>query len=181
MTWTVRSVKHCVQLFALAPRTGLYLGWASVGNPENQSPFQALLQRAVAIADGKKAAAAQAIGITPSRFSKILHATPGSYTLNAQNCFRLAALLGEPPQVVLRIVGKDDLADAIEEYYGLSAPRPAPVDVLADPIVRDIAALLQGERPIPPGALEPVMTRLFQALSADRAVAQTHGRRRVRR
>lgn len=104
-----------------------------MGTTETATPFQALLQRAVDVA-GQKQEAAKAIGITPSRFSRLFHAAPGSYTLNAQNCFRLARLIGEPPQTVLRLVGKTDLADAIEEHYGRSRIRVAaqpPVDPLA--------------------------------------------------
>lgn len=102
---------------------------------ETESQFQRLLQRAVEAA-GQKQDAAKAIGVTPSRFSKLFHQAPGSYTLNVRNCFRLAALLGESPQVVLRAVGKGEIADALDAY----APRPrdvraAPPDPLEEGLV----------------------------------------------
>lgn len=106
--------------------------------------FHALLARAVKEA-GQKQAAAKAIGVTPSRFSKLFHAAPGSYTLGVRNCFRLAALLREPPQVVLRAVGKKDLADALDDYareVSAGRARVATAAPAEDPLVADLRTAL---------------------------------------
>jgi plasmid maintenance system antidote protein VapI len=112
-----------------------------VGEKSTETPLQKLLLRAVEAA-GQKQAAAKALGITPSRFSRLFNAAPGSYSLNVQNCFRLARLIGEPPQAVLRLVGKADLADAIEEYYGRQKPRVVAQTAPPDPLLAELEHLL---------------------------------------
>lgn len=126
------------QFLVLAAKSGDWIGLGGVGT-EAGVQFQALLQRAVDAA-GQKQAAAKAIGITPSRFSKLFHNAPGSYALNVRNCFRLAALLGESPQTVLRAVGKMDIADALDDYAPTASGRPMPA---ADPLVRALTEALQ--------------------------------------
>jgi hypothetical protein len=141
----VGQVKQKRYALALAASSHGWLGSSRVGT-ETESQFQVLLRRAVDVA-GQKQAAAKALGITPSRFSKLFHAAPGSYTLSVRNCFRLAGLLGESPQLVLRAVGKGEIAEALDVY----APPRA--------------------KPIPP---DPLVSALDQALKAgaDRRMAE---------
>ena len=70
-----------------------------------------------------KQAFAKAIGVTPSRFSRVLG---GSYTLNVLNCLRLAKITGESASRVLRLAGKTEIAELIEEQYGRTAPALSP-------------------------------------------------------
>lgn len=70
-----------------------------------------------------KQAFAEAIGITPSRFSRVL---AGTYTLNVLNCLRLAKAAGRSPSVVLRAAGKREIADLIEALYGPGATSVSP-------------------------------------------------------
>lgn len=87
------------------------------------SEFYALLDRAEA-KFGQKQKAAKAIGIKPPRYSRLRHGTD-PYGLNIRNCFRLADAIDEAPQTVLRAVGKGELADVLDEFYGESkAPAP---------------------------------------------------------
>lgn len=62
-----------------------------------------------------KQAFAKALGITPSRYSRVK--AGDAYSLNVVNCLRLARLSGEPAPAVLRAAGKGDVADLIEELY----------------------------------------------------------------
>jgi transcriptional regulator with XRE-family HTH domain len=66
---------------------------------------------------------ARAIGITPGRLSRVLG---GEHSLDVPNCLTLARLMGEAPSRVLRAAGKGEIADAIEELYGPSAPSVSP-------------------------------------------------------
>lgn len=78
------------------------------------SEFPELLERAAAKFPSKQAFA-KALGITPSRFSRLLQ---GQFSLEVVNCLRLAKIAGERPSTVLRAAGKNDVADLIEELYG---------------------------------------------------------------
>jgi plasmid maintenance system antidote protein VapI len=81
------------------------------------SNFQDLLADAATQFSSKQAFAA-AIGITPSRFSRVL---AGIYKLNVRNCLRLAKATGRSPSLILRAAGKSEIADLIEAQYGASA------------------------------------------------------------
>jgi transcriptional regulator with XRE-family HTH domain len=68
-----------------------------------------------------KQAFAKEIGISPSRFSRLLagRERPGD-SLNVLHCLKLAKATGLPPSDVLRTAGKDKIkiADLIESLYG---------------------------------------------------------------
>lgn len=124
--------------FELADRTGVWLGYEVVGNTE----IQALLQRALDKAKGRKQDVAKAIGVTPSRFTKLYSQGRGSEAPNVANCLRLATFLGESADVVLRAAKQGDVADLIPTHYGpMRKPTPAPV--LAHPIVQAVAAIVE--------------------------------------
>jgi transcriptional regulator with XRE-family HTH domain len=86
------------------------------------SDFQDFLEDAAKEFDTKQAFA-KAIGITPSRFSRLL---AGVYKLNVRNCLRLANATGRPASVVLRAAGKGEIADLIESQYGPAAKSVSP-------------------------------------------------------
>jgi hypothetical protein len=92
-----------------------------VGSAEG---FQELLEQA-AKRLGSKQALATAIGITPGRLSRLLG---GEYSMEVINCLRLAKIISRKPDDVLRMAGKDDVADLIVELYGPAPERPAVVD-----------------------------------------------------
>ena len=97
-----------------------------------------------------KQAFAEAIGITPSRFSRVL---AGTYTLNVLNCLRLAHAAGRSPSVVLRAAGKSAIADLIEALYGPSATTTSPNE-------REILDLWQALTPRAREALRLTMSEL---------------------
>lgn len=68
---------------------------------------------------------ARAIGITPSRFSRALR---GDYALNVLNCLRLAKATGESASHVLRLAGKRDIAEMLEDLFGRRAPALSPAE-----------------------------------------------------
>lgn len=78
------------------------------------TPLVDLLTRLVA-EFGSQTALALAIGVSPSRMSRLLG---GTYSLEVLNCLRLADVSGESPSVVLRAAGKGDIADLLERLYG---------------------------------------------------------------
>lgn len=88
------------------------------------SEFRDLLE-AAATKFPSKQAFAKAIGVTPSRFSRVLS---GNYALNVLNCLRLAKLTGDSASRVLRVAGKNEIADLMEELYGRTAPALSPSD-----------------------------------------------------
>jgi transcriptional regulator with XRE-family HTH domain len=72
-----------------------------------------------------KQALAKAIGITPGRLSRVLK---GEHSLDVVNCLRLAKLTGDSPGEVLRVAGKNEVAELIEGFYGRAAPAIHPAD-----------------------------------------------------
>lgn len=64
---------------------------------------------------GKKQDAAKAIGITPSRYSRVYKGN--QYSLNTENCLRLAQLVNEQPGTVLRLAGKLEVANLLDSLY----------------------------------------------------------------
>ena len=64
---------------------------------------------------GTKQAFAQALGITPGRFSRLLR---GNDSMEVVGCLRLAKVSGESADRVLRLAGKGEIADLIAELYG---------------------------------------------------------------
>jgi hypothetical protein len=109
-----------------------------VGN----AAIQALLARALEL-KGQKQQVAHAIGVKPSRFSKLLHQKRGAEAPNVANCFRLATLLGEPPQIVLRAAGQADVADAMDDYaLTVKSGSHRPTAPRQDPLVLGVAEVL---------------------------------------
>jgi hypothetical protein len=67
---------------------------------------------------GSQVALARALGIDPTRISRIMKGA-GDYThLNFENCLRLAAILDEWPSEVLRAAGHTEQAVLVEHLYG---------------------------------------------------------------
>src|SRR5688572_9736369 len=97
----VGQVKHKKLGIALAVSARKSVGYGPVGTPALVGLLELAHQKA-----GLKKAAAVAIGVTPSRFARLLHPAAGTYSLGVGNCFRLAKFIGETPQAVLRAAGK---------------------------------------------------------------------------
>jgi plasmid maintenance system antidote protein VapI len=57
---------------------------------------------------------AAAVGITAGRFSRLLR---GEFSMEVVNCLRLAKVSGESPAKVLRLAGKSEIVDLIDELY----------------------------------------------------------------
>jgi hypothetical protein len=75
--------------------------------------LDALIQK-----EGSAQGLARAIGMSPTA---VLRAAHEQFTLNVENCLRLAAYTGEDPSRVLRLAGKDVMAGLIERLYGPSS------------------------------------------------------------
>jgi transcriptional regulator with XRE-family HTH domain len=105
-----------------------------------------------------KQALARAIGITPGRLSRVLK---GEHSLDVINCLRLAQLTGDAPGDVLRVAGKQDVAELLAALYG-EAPTLSPADrevleawrtlnlyqrELLRALIDDMAVTHHGERP----------------------------------
>lgn len=84
------------------------------GKPPN---FLELLER-LERRYGSKQAVAAAIGITPSRYSRVRRGN--AYGLNTENCLRLAVIGEWDVDQVLRAAGKADVADMLAILYGRS-------------------------------------------------------------
>jgi len=69
---------------------------------------------------GSVSAVAKALGISPSRLSRVGR---GDYSLEVVNCLKLAQLSGEPATEVLRAAGKGDVADLLESQFGKGRPQ----------------------------------------------------------
>jgi plasmid maintenance system antidote protein VapI len=111
------------------------------------STIAVLLKKASDIA-GHDYLAAKAIGIGASRFSKLLHHTPGSGSLSPRACFRLARYIGESPQAVLRAAGKHDLAEDLDQSFGTRNFHPLPAQPPPHPLVRALAAIVARQDPV---------------------------------
>lgn len=117
---------------------------------------------------GEKQAVAKAIGVTPSRYSRLRSGEGGG--MQAENLFRLARLIDRDPSTVLRAGGRHDLATCIEEAYGgalsttatpqtdellglyaLIATDPEGVEALLT-VSRSLARLASPHAPLPPPA-----------------------------
>jgi plasmid maintenance system antidote protein VapI len=60
-------------------------------------------------------ALADQIGMTLSAFSRAVN-VEGTFSI--ENCIRLAQVSGDHPSVVLRLAGKDEMADMLDTLYG---------------------------------------------------------------
>jgi hypothetical protein len=81
--------------------------------------FREILERAAKRFQSKQAFA-RAVGLTPSRFSRVLRGE----SMEVVNCLKVAKLAGEAPSRVLRAAGKGEIADLIEELYRINAEDP---------------------------------------------------------
>jgi hypothetical protein len=79
--------------------------------------FQQYLDRA-ARHMGSQVALARALGIDPTRISRIMKGAGDYAHLNFENCLRLAAILDEWPSEVLRAAGHTEQAALVEQLYG---------------------------------------------------------------
>jgi hypothetical protein len=61
---------------------------------------------------------AAAIGMSLSAFSRAIHEEG---CLSVENCLRLALVSGENPSKILRLVGRDDVAEVTDELFGTEA------------------------------------------------------------
>lgn len=86
-----------------------------------QLDLRDLLQSLITTTYGTQDALAKAIGISPSRISRVLK-NPDS--LAVANCLRLAKVTGLPPDEIFRAAGKSEIAELIHDLYGPAAPRP---------------------------------------------------------
>jgi transcriptional regulator with XRE-family HTH domain len=111
------------------------------------SEFRDLLE-AAAKRFPTKHAFAKALGITPGRLSRILG---GEHSLDVLNCLKLAKLSGQSASYVLRVAGKGDVAELIEDAYGRRAPALSPEE-------RD---LLEKWTALTPRARDAILALLF--------------------
>lgn len=79
-----------------------------------------LLQSLIDTIYGTQDALAKAIGISPSRISRVLK-NPDS--LAVENCLRLAKATGISPDEIFRAAGKSEIARLIQELYGAAVLR----------------------------------------------------------
>jgi hypothetical protein len=77
--------------------------------------FRSFIQGLISTKYGTAQAVADAIGMSLSAFSRGVRKEG---TLSVENCLRLAAHAGEPPSRVLRLAGKEPIAELIEQLYG---------------------------------------------------------------
>lgn len=71
---------------------------------------------------------AAALGLTAT---SLLRAAHDQFTLNVENCLRLAAVSGELPSRILRLAGKADIADLLESLYGQQSLTPREKQLLS--------------------------------------------------
>ena len=69
---------------------------------------------------GSQAALARALGVDPTRISRLLKGAGDYAHLNFENCLRLAAILDEWPAEVLRAAGHTEQAALLEQLCGPS-------------------------------------------------------------
>src|SRR5262245_53307627 len=81
------------------------------------SDFQTYLNRAARHL-GSQAALAKALGVDPTRISRLMKGAGDYAHLNFENCLRLAAILDEWPSEVLRAAGHTEQALLVERLYG---------------------------------------------------------------
>lgn len=91
---------------------------------ERQQAFRAFLDELMQ-KEGTAQKLAAAVGMSPT---SILRAAHEQFTLNVENCLRLAAHSGVDPSKVLILAGKDAIATLLEELYGQSRPAISDLD-----------------------------------------------------
>ena len=91
---------------------------------ERERAFQTLMDALIA-REGTAQKLAEAIDMSPTA---ILRAAHQQFTLNVENCLRLAAHAGEDPLKVLRLAGKESQAALLENLFGNSRPAITDMD-----------------------------------------------------
>lgn len=124
-----------------------------MGKSPEKTEFQRLLDTAERQC-GQKQLAAQAIGITPSRYSKLYGGE--DYSLSVENCLRLAKVTRRPPAEVLRAAGKVEIATLLDELYG--APSAA---TMLPPDVQALASLIERMTEAQRQAIAPAMLAIL--------------------
>ena len=81
------------------------------------SDFQTLLDRA-ARRVGSQVALAKALGIDPTRISRLVRGSGDYARLNFENCLRLAQILDELPVDILKAAGHTEQARLFEQLCG---------------------------------------------------------------
>jgi len=132
-------------------------GWSSANSYEhftlgqvepNSAPgfdaFLALLSEAEALFGGVQRRVADALDIDNTRYNKMRSGK--AYTLNVENCLRLAQLLGRAPTEVLRAAGKTAIADQLDAYYTAPQYAPLPGGYLGRQLVAEWARLNDADR-----------------------------------
>lgn len=97
---------------------------------QSQLSLQAILRDVLGKYYRSQRALANDLGMSESRFGKVLKAKTGSQneSFTVDRCLTLAKIASLPPSVVLKAAGKPAVATLIEELYNgerKAAPRPA--------------------------------------------------------
>lgn len=120
------------------------VGYESVGN---RTPLQALLDRAVTVTGLEKQEIAKRLGVSPPWFSRLFNGKAVAGSLGPEGCFKLAALIGESPLVVLRAADKAPLADLIAAHFGARARPPQTPARPVDPLVAAVDVIVASGDP----------------------------------
>jgi transcriptional regulator with XRE-family HTH domain len=117
---------------------------------------------------GTKDALAKKIGISATRISRVAN-DASQHTLNVENCLRLAEITGIPPSDILRVAGKQEVADLIERLYGQGADHDeidgafishSKLETIFDCVTSIVQALPERRRtPIAIGTITPTPER----------------------
>lgn len=129
----------------------------------NWPEFQRILRKAEQAYDFKKKDTAKAIGITASRYTKLFGGK--DYSLSVENCLRLAKIARVPPQSVLRAAGKADMANLLDQLYGISAIENVQQH-LEQMTPRDVSDAIGPLLRLPEGVRVPIL-EMVQKLSAE--------------
>jgi hypothetical protein len=106
--------------------------------------FRKLLLEAEALFGGVQRRLAAELEIDPTRYNKLRGGE--AYTLNVENCLRLAAILKRSPTEVLRAANKTAIAEALEAYYGTPKYEPLPGGHLGRRLADEWARLSAAQR-----------------------------------
>lgn len=109
------------KLSELVARSGGLVPWLPTMTTAANLDLRELLQSLIDGTYGTQDALARAIGISPSRISRVLK-NPDS--LAVANCLRLAKVTGLPPDDIFSAAGKSEISSLIHELYGAAAPKP---------------------------------------------------------
>lgn len=139
-------------------------------SPAGFRAFQALLLEAEALYGGVQRRLAEALGIDPTRYNKLRGGD--AYSLNPENCLKLAALLKRSPTEVLRAANKTALADLLDAYYGTPQLLPLATGRQGQQLTEQWARLSESQRAL-------VLRVMEELPSAPSQVAGRAPRRRI--